>query len=52
MKLEIFIRKNAIEKLKVNADNPQISDSKSNNIILPGVGSFEKGISNLKIQSH
>ncbi len=42
--------KNAVEKLgyKCEITNNRIIISKSEYIILPGVGSFEKGISNLK----
>ena len=42
--------KNAIEKLGYECEitNNKSQIQKSNNIILPGVGSFEKGISNLK----
>lgn len=42
--------KNAVEKLgfKCEITNDKITINKSKYIILPGVGSFEKGISNLK----
>ena len=42
--------KNAVEKLGYRCEitNNKTIISKSENIILPGVGSFEKGISNLK----
>lgn len=42
--------KNAVEKLgfKCEITNDKITINKSKCIILPGVGSFEKGISNLK----